>query len=103
MQIVKIAPNENGAHRNQTYHGFIPEGWALIPASMELENFPFGEVTAEEKGGVMMVTSWTPGEMPEPAPVAEPTPTLADRVATLETSNAEMTEALELILSGVTE
>ena len=72
MQIVKIAPNENGAHRNQSYHGFIPEGWALIPASMELENFPFGEVTAEEKGGVMMVTNWTPGEMPEPAPEPEP-------------------------------
>lgn len=103
MQIVKIAANENGAHKNQSFHGVIPEGWALIPANMELENFPFGEVTAEEKGGVMIVTGWTPGELPEPDPEPEPVPTLAERVSTLEASNAEMTEALELILSGVTE
>ena len=32
----------------------------------------------------------------------QPTPTLETRVATLEESNAEMTETLDMILSGVT-
>lgn len=32
-----------------------------------------------------------------------PNPTLDERVTTLEESNAEMTEALDMILSGVTE
>lgn len=40
---------------------------------------------------------------PEPDEPVEPEPTLEERVATLEESNAEMTEALDLILSGVTE
>lgn len=36
-------------------------------------------------------------------PESDPVPTLDERVTTLEESNAEMTEALEMILSGVTE
>ena len=35
--------------------------------------------------------------------VIEPVVSIEDRVTTLEESNAEMTEALDLILSGVTE
>lgn len=39
-----------------------------------------------------------------PDPVdPDPAPTLDDRVATLEATSAEMTEALDLLLSGVTE
>lgn len=73
MQIIKIAADDNGSHDNQTFHGVLPEGWAVIPESMgELENFPFGEVFAEEIDGVMTVTSWTPGKMPEPEPAPEP-------------------------------
>ena len=56
----------------------ILEGWAVIPEELELQNFPFGEVTAEEIDGVMTVTGWIPGEMPEPEAVEEPAGTLTD-------------------------
>lgn len=76
MYIIEIAALENGAHRNQTYNGAIPPEWgetAFIREDVStLENFPFGEVTAEEINGVMTVTSWIPGEMPEPEPEPEP-------------------------------
>ena len=50
----------------------VPEGWAVIPENMECENFPFGEVEVAEVNGVMTVTKWTPGVMPEPEPIPEP-------------------------------
>lgn len=76
MRIIEIAPLENGAHRNQNGGvSVVPEGWAVIPADMECENFPFGEVEVAEVNGVMTVTKWTPGEMPEPEPVPEAEPT----------------------------
>lgn len=105
MKIIEITALDNGAHRNQDYHGILPEGWAVLPDDMECENFPFGEVEAAEVDGVMTVTKWVPGEMPEPEPVepVDPTPTLSDRVTVLEESNAEMTEALDMILNGVVE
>lgn len=65
MKMLKIAALSNGAHRNQTCHGPLPEGWALIPEGMELPNFPFGEVVAEKVDGVMTVTKWVPGIVPE--------------------------------------
>ena len=66
MRIVEILALENGAHRNQTVIGEItpPDGWAVIPDDMVCENFPFGEVAAEEIDGVMTVISWTPGIIP---------------------------------------
>lgn len=73
MQMLEVNALDNGAHNNQTFHGILPEGWALIPDYMQLDNFPFGEVTAEEINGVMVVTNWTPGTMPEPEPMPEPT------------------------------
>ena len=75
MYMIEITALDNGAHRNQTYNGFLPDGWALIPDNMETENFPFGDVTVEEMDGRMIVTTWTPGEMPEPEPIPEPEPT----------------------------
>ena len=48
MRIVEIAALPNGAHRNQNNAAVLPNGWAVIPDDMSLENFPFGEVTAEE-------------------------------------------------------
>lgn len=66
MRIIEIEALENGAHRNQTGDfASIPEGWAVIPNSLETPNFPFGEITVEEINGVMKVTSWTAGTMPE--------------------------------------
>ena len=97
MKIVKIDANENGAHRNQTSSIPIelPEGWAVIPDGMELENFPFGEVTAEEIDGVMTVTSWTPGVIPEPGPEPEPEP--APEYATYDALAAAIREGVNLV------
>lgn len=76
MLIIEIAALDNGAHRNQTgTFSAIPDGWAVIPDSMTTENFPFGEVVAEEIDGVMTVTKWTAGTIPEPEPEPEPEPT----------------------------
>lgn len=73
MRIIEINALDNGAHKNQTISGVIPipDGWAVIPDETETENFPFGEVTAEEIDGVMTVTSWVAGVIPEPE---QPTP-----------------------------
>ena len=106
MKIIEIAALENGAHRNQNGTlSKVPEGWAMIPEDMVLENFPFGEVTAEEVEytttqtvteyidgelveteivhveTVMTVTGWVPGVLPEPEPepVVEKEPT-ADEI-----------------------
>lgn len=76
MKIIEIAALSNGAHRNQSgSFRVVPAGWAVIPDGMTLESFPFGEITAEEIDGVMTVTSWVPGVMPEPEPEPEPEPT----------------------------
>ena len=74
MKLVEINALENGGHRNQTINSTIPvpEGWAVIPEEMETENFPFGEVTAEEIDGVMTVTEWIPGVIPETEEPIEP-------------------------------
>lgn len=66
MQIIEIKALKNGAHRNQSGNfSNIPEGWAVIPDDMNLENFPFGEVTAKEIDGVMTVTKWVAGIIPK--------------------------------------
>lgn len=78
MRIVEIKALDNGAHNNQTIDGVfnvIPDGYAVIPDDMECENFPFGEVKAEEIDGVMTVTEWIAGEIPEPEPIPELEPT----------------------------
>lgn len=73
MRIIEIASLDNGAHRNQSGGlSVVPDGWAVVPAYMECENFPFGEVEVAEVNGVMTVTKWTPLPMPEPEPVPEP-------------------------------
>ena len=66
MRIVEIKTLENGSHRNQTgTFTTIPEGYAVIPDTLETPNFPFGEIVVEEVCGVMTVTEWTPGTVPE--------------------------------------
>ena len=107
MRAIEIAALSNGAHRNQTGLSVLPDGWAVIPDDMVCENFPFGELTADEIDGVMTVTSWIPGTMPEPEPKPEPeleTPTdLEARVAALEADAAQAAvdrAALALLLTG---
>ena len=107
MRAIEIAALSNGAHRNQTGLDVLPDGWAVIPDDMVCENFPFGEVTAAEIDGVMTVTSWIPGTMPEPEskpePEPEPSTNLEARVAALEADAAQASldrAALTLLLTG---
>lgn len=80
MRIIEIQAFENGGHRNQTGNfKTIPEGWAVIPDELETPNFPFGEVETEEKGGVMTVTKWIAGTIPEVEEPEQPVSKL-DRV-----------------------
>ena len=76
MRLIKIEKQENGAHVYQTIDRLrtIPSGWAVIPEDMETPNLPYGDITVKKIKGVMTVTSWTPGEMPEALEVkTEPT------------------------------
>ena len=76
MRIIEIATLGNGAHRNQSGGlSVVPSGWAVIPADLVTENFPFGEITMEDINGVPTVTYWSPLPMPEPEPVPEAEPT----------------------------
>ena len=98
MRIVEIAALDNMAHRNQTISGTVtpPDGWAVIPDSMTTENFPFGSLEAENIDGVMTVTSWTPGAIPEPEPEPEPEPTAEDRISALEAENRLLQAQVEM-------
>ena len=67
MIIIEIKCLCNGAHRNQTSSSVIPvpDGWAILPDSIETPNFPFGEVTVDNQTPPV-VTSWTPLPIPKP-------------------------------------
>ena len=80
LKIIEISALENGAHRNQSFPGFVPDGWAIIPEDMETPCFPSGEVEVHEVDGVMTVTKWTPGVIPEPEPMREPEPSADDLI-----------------------
>ena len=74
------------------------DGDAIMESYSEMETY-----TEEVPYTMMTVTEMTEGTLPETEPEPEPTKTIEQRVETLEESNAEMTEALDLLLSGVTE
>ena len=79
MTMIEIVALENGAHRNQTYHSFLPEGWAIIPRGLEIpDTFPFVDITVEEFEGRAVVATMTPGVVPEPTPEPEREPTADD-------------------------
>ena len=81
MICIQIAPNDTGAHENQTVDSAflkIPPGWAILPDDMETPNFPFGDITVNDSTPPI-VTSWTPLPIPEPEPAPDPEPT-ADEV-----------------------
>ena len=85
MRIIEIAALDNGAHNNQTssVNIVLPDGWAVIPEDMACENFPFGELTTADIGGVPTVTGWIPGEMPPKQPVVKKNSTQDDTDAML--------------------
>jgi hypothetical protein len=106
MRYIEIAALDNGAHRNQTVDGAwlkIPEGWAVIPDDMETPNFPFGEVKTKKINGVLTVTSWTAGDLPEEpdGPEAEPEPTMAEQITDLQAMAVEADYRLTLLELGV--
>lgn len=73
MRIIEIKTLENGSHRNQTgQFNEIPDGWAVMPDGMKTPNFPFGEVEIEEIDGVVTVTKWVAGTVPEVEEVEKP-------------------------------
>lgn len=94
MQMIEIKALDNGAHRNQTSRGVLPDGWAIVPDEMICKNFPFGDVKVAEIDGVMAVTKWIPGIMPDPEPEAEPEPTQLDILEAQVTYTAMMTDTL---------
>ena len=66
MKIIEVNKLSNGAHRNQAGElQIVPEGWAVVPETLKTENFPFGDIEAEEIDEVMTVTKWIPLEIPE--------------------------------------
>lgn len=82
MIIIKIRPNDNGGHNNQTTSAPIPvpDGWAVVPEEMlPLEHFPFGEAIVADISGIPTVTDWTPLPLPAPDPEPEPEPALEKR------------------------
>lgn len=84
MRIIEITALENGAHRNQTgTFDTIPNGWAVIPDDMETPNFPFGDIETKEIDGVITVTKWIAGEIPEPEPIPEAEPTAEEKLNAL--------------------
>lgn len=80
MRMIEISALENGAHNNQTFHGVLPDGWAIDRDNLCVENFPFGVVEAEEIDGILTVTKWTPTDLPEPAPEPEAEPTEQEKL-----------------------
>ena len=94
MKIIEIAPLENGAHRNQNGSFFsVSEGWAVVPAGLETENFPFGDITVDKTQTPPVVTSWSPLPMPEPEDIGEE-PTQLDIIEAQITYTAMMTDTL---------
>jgi hypothetical protein len=102
MKMIEISALPNGAHRNQTFHGNLPDGWAVVPDDMAIPaTFPFVNIKAEEVvtesenevHTVMTVTSMTAGVMPEVKP-EEPMPTQLDIIEAQVTYTAMMTDTL---------
>ena len=100
MHIIEIKTLENGAHDNQNseYLRFIPNGWAVIPEDMEIpDTFPFVDITVEGQ----VVTSMTPGVMPEPEDPVTPEPTLEEKYQALQEQLATTQDAVDFILMNM--
>ena len=73
MKLIEIKSLENGGHRNVAGDfDAIPEGWAIIPDSMETPNVPFGEIEVKKTDGVMVVTKWKEGTLPKSEEIEKP-------------------------------
>ena len=117
MTIIQIAPQSNGAHANQTTANplpEIPEGWAVVPEDLETpDTFPFVDITAGkitvdpdtqpvsvgEEGQLWVVTSMTPGAVPEPAPEPEPEPTAEEDLLAMAVDHEMRLTMLEMSMA----
>lgn len=84
MRIVEIVALDNGGHRNNSFHngGSVPDGWAIVPETLSVPNFPFGILTVDEQTPPVVLT-WEPLPFPAPGPRVAPEPTLADILTAL--------------------
>lgn len=103
MKIIEIKALPNGSHRNQEGINHIPEGYAHIPDEMPIpDTFPFVNIEVADEVRynevphyneeteeteieripytVKVVTSMTPGVVPEPEPTPEPKPTTEELI-----------------------
>ena len=92
MRIIEIVALESGAHNEQDINCDnpavfpVPDGWAVIPDTLDTPNYPFGDITVDNQTPPV-VTSWTPLPIPEPEPAPEPEPTADERISALEAEN----------------
>lgn len=103
MNIIQINANENGGRPPmQSWHGAPPEGYALVPDTLDTSAFYdfMGFVTLELDGST--VTAMTGNQealdahkasLPEPV---EPPPTTEERVAALEAENKLLKEQVKM-------
>lgn len=95
MNLIKIAALDNGAHanRNTPWETTVPDGWACIPAGVEIpDSYPFVDIETADVDGVPTVTAMTAREVPEDdTPAPEPAPTLEEQVAALQAENEKLT------------
>lgn len=117
MQYVRETPNASGAYpapRSRCFPGCLPLTEGQAETLVQYNGFVTITQEPDEKveGASVTVTpnteaweSWKASLPPEP----EPTPTLEERVSAVETGKAEqsdvdeLNEALNMILTGVTE
>lgn len=104
MKIIEIKAQENGSHRNQTgQFSAIPEGWAVLSDNMDAPNFPFGEIEVEEIEGVMTVTKWEAGTLPEIEEPEKPVSKVEQLIETLYKAGKLTEEEYNEIINGTTE
>lgn len=126
MYIIKLTPEESGARPPiQTWDDQLPpEGFAILPDNVDLAVFRKHngfvvldtaevEIAVDEEatetatvvvGMTGNVEAWEAWKASLPAKEEKvPAPTTQERLNALEESNAELSEALAMLLEGVTE
>lgn len=84
MRIIEIKQLENGAHQNQTGNfETVPEGYAVIPDDMVLDNFPFGKLNYRTINGIKTVVNWEALPIPQVEEEIK-TPSFEERLSKIE-------------------
>lgn len=65
MRVVSINKLPDGSHYYRPFYSDgIPEGYALLPDTIETINFPFGDIEIKWVEDIYIVTKWIPGVNP---------------------------------------